>query len=508
MLPRVAPALLVLLLVAPGAGAFPTAREELYLAFDADDPPALLASGATSVQGSVSHGLLVAGSTTTRLEDVPHLIVVDRAAGGIEREVRDATVEVHDGGLFWGFPEGATLRLRIAAPYGLGLGLPQAPVPATNGDPGAGFLLAGASVEGDAGWSGGEADLLPFDATITIRDGTGTPLEGWNMRSVNRGMGSRSDPDALPVVLRAEGVFEARIGASLVGGASNSGAGLTLQVAPAAEDRLAETLAILEETTSSFFGDENPFSQVGGPLDTLAQVSGILNGALLVVPGGVGDAPAIAPLEARYGEAPFDLGALSILRGDMAVAWQEGEMQVSGEPTVALGRNGFEVDEPVTVWIFPVVSLVLWAGALGAIVWYSVKRPPQGAPSLSLRLLSLAFNVLMLLAVFFVWDRSFEATFGTGVVSTLQAQGLTASSLPTLGTLLALELIPWSIAALLFALPVRIALGVALRYLGKGKSFKGLATAGGFLALGILGPIYALWCFNLVWARAAAAMGG
>lgn len=493
-------------LLAPTAAAFAAAEGALYLSYDAAAPPALLATGAVESRGSVVDGMVIAGSTTTRLQAIPHLTIVDRTGGTGETQVRDATIEVHAGALLWGMPPGTSLGIALSAPYALGLGLPQAPLP--SGTAGAGFLISGEAVTGSGSWTRGTAELAPFDAAITIRDARGTPLAGWESRRVNAGATSQSDPDALGVVFRAEGAFEARIGATLLGGAVGRPGDLTLSVSAAGEDRLAATAAMLEVTTAAFFGGEDPFSKVAEPLDVLAQASGILNGAVLVLPGGVGEGvDAIAPIEARHGDAAFDPGALTILRGDMDVVWQNGEMQVQGEPTVALGRNGFQIDEPLRVWIFPFVSLVLWALAAGAITYYFMKRPPQGAPSTSLRLLSFGFYVVMIVAVFFVWDRSFEQSFGTGVFSTIRSQGITPDSLPTIGLLLGLELVPWGIAALLFALPVRIALGVALRYLGRGKSFKGLAAGGGMLSLGLLGPVYALWCFNLVWARAGAAIG-
>jgi hypothetical protein len=270
--------------LSPAAGAFSTTREDLYLAFDAANPPALLATGAIDLEGTIAGGLVVAGSSATRLQSIPHLTVVDRAAsaGARESQVRDATLEIHEGGLLWSFPEGASMTLALRAPYALGLGLPQAPIPSPSGDAGAGFLLAGESVTGTASWAGGVADLVPFDAVVTIRDARGTPLPGWESRQVNQGARSQSDPDALPVVFRADGAFDARLGATLLGGATGSPGDLRLHVSAASEDRLAQTAAALEETTSSFFGSENPFSGVRQPLDILAQVSGILNGALLV----------------------------------------------------------------------------------------------------------------------------------------------------------------------------------------------------------------------------------
>lgn len=505
MLRRLVVLVLASLLAVPLAAAFPAAQEELYIAYGADETPAVVASGALTLRGTATGGLLVADSTTTRLESIPLLrILEDTPQGPRETTLRGATLELLSGSLLWTSPTRAPLALDLHGPHAVGLGLPDAPLPAGEGAPRAGYLLAGEGLTGSARWpAGAEATLVALDARVTLRDASGAPLPGWDGRRVNEGADAANADERAKLLFVAEGPFTARLGARIVAGAAGEGAALELRVARAEEDRLLETLDLLADAGRRFFGGE-AFAQIE-QLRVLGTVSGILNGALLLVPGP--DAEGAAPLEARYGAADFPLGQLSIVRGDdMRLAWEEGEMRVAGEPTVALGRDGFAVDEPRTIGLFPVASIVLWLVALAAGIVWLVRRPPAGRPERGLRLAGFALWALVLVGVFLLWDRSFEQTFGAGVVSTLRDGGMDGATLGKAGVLLMLELVPWGIAGLLFALPVRIALGIGLRYLGRGKSLKGAAAAGGLLALALLGPSYALWCFNLVWSRASGLM--
>lgn len=481
---------LVVLFLVPGAVAFPAAEEDLFIAYAAGETPAIVAAGALRLEGVATGGLLVGGANATKLEGIPTLRILDRANG--EVAVEGATLEFGEGALLW-TGDDARLTLDAGAPYALGLGLPDAPL----GDATSGFLLAGESVTGTAAWAATEGTVLPLDALVTVRDARGSPVPGWDNRRVNQDATASTPPEELQVVFTTEGSYAARLGATVLAGAADDTAAIEMRVARAEEDRLPQAIDVLTLAGATLFGGDT-FAQAE-QMRILEQISGILNGALLVAPGGETEA---APRESRFGEEAFPLGRLTIVRGDgMRLAWEEGEMRVAGEPTVALGRDGFAVDAPATVGIFPIVSIVLWCFAVGAVVWWFVKPSPKGQHHLPTRLLSAALWLVVLLIVFLFWDKGFEQSFGAGVVSTLRDGGFTGDNVWKAGVLLMLESVPWGVAGLLFALPVRIALGIGLRYLGRGKSFKGVATAGGLLALGLFGPTYALWCFNLVWSR-------
>jgi hypothetical protein len=504
---------LALLLALPTSVAFPTTQEELLIRYDAHAPPVIIAVGELGIAGSLSGGLFTGGLTRATAEDIGQLVIVERGAEGPRREdLVGATLVVEDGGLLWNFENGS-LDIDIEAAYALGLALPEAPFPADPGDtPPPGFLLTGESFAGSARWRGGSVTLVPLDAVITIRDVNGLPLADWNERRVNtdaKSLSSAQDEGGLEVVFRAEGGFLAQLDAQLLAGATGSSDDVGLIVSHAAEDRFSQALAVLDKTSASFAGEGGPdLSGDGNPLQMLEQGSGLLNGALLIIPENSTD-PSAAPLEARWGTQDFALGAFNLVRGDgLQVRWEGETMRVTGEPTVALGREGFAIEPPARVGVFPIVSLAFWALAIASIVFFFVKRPPKGNPQFPLRLLSFAIWLVALIVTVYVWDRSFTATFGTGVLAIVKTDGINPTTLPRIGVIAALEFVPWSIAGLLFALPVRIVLGVGLRYLGKGKSYKGIATAGGLVSLAILGPIFALWCFNLVWAQAARSISG
>lgn len=503
-------AFVLTLLLAPAASAFSSASEELTIAYAVGGTPTMIATGALFLDGTVGTGLIIAGSSGTSFDRIPDLRIVDRSAPLEARTaIPGATLIVEAGAMLWTFPNGSTASIATSERYAIAVALPQAPIPVEGGAaPPAGFLLASEEVNGTVAWTRGEAALLPLDAIITIEDARGRPLPGWDSRRVNQGVTAQQDPDSVDFVFLANGAFTARIASTILGGASAGSEALRLVIGPAEEDRFAQTAEAFRSATSSIFGQDSPLEGAQDPLDLLRPASGVLNGALVLVPaaaGGEGPAPVL--LESSFGAAEFPLGPFNLVRGDdMELSWTSERMTLSGTPTVALGRDGFGVDEPVAVGIFPILSVLLWLVAIGAIVYFFVRRPEKAKGPFVLRLASFGVYVLALVVVFLFWDRSFEQTFGTGVVSTIQTQGITGDSLPQIGILAMLELVPWSIAALLFALPVRIAAGVGLRYLGKGKSLKGVATAAGLVSLAIFGPIYALWCFNLVWARAAEMM--
>ncbi|HET6405393.1 MAG TPA: hypothetical protein VFH78_12165 [Candidatus Thermoplasmatota archaeon] len=505
MLRRLAAFLLALLALSPAASAFTSAQEELSIAYSAGGTPTMVATGAIFLDGSVSHGLVLSGGAGTSFDRIPDLQVMDRTAA-TPRPIqhRGASLELVSGGLLWSFRGGATAELATSEAYAIAVALPQAPLPTESGQRPAGFLLASENITGTARWSGGEALLVPIDAVVTLRDASGQPIPGWNTRRVNAGASATDDPDSLDVGFTATGAFTARVRTTFLGGATGAAEGMRLVLGPAEEDRYAETSAIFLSASRALSAD----APQENPLDALGAVSGLLNGAIVLVPGAGGaQAPQTVLLASTFGGSEFPLGPFNLIRGDdLELAWTSTQMTITGSPTVALGRDGFGVIEPARVGIFPILSLLLWAIAIGAVIVFFVMRPPKGNSAFPLRMLSLGVYVLALVVTFLFWDRSFGQTFGTSAVQVLRDHGFGSDSLRTAGILLLLELVPWGIAALLFALPVRIAAGVGLRYLGRGKSFKGVATAAGLAALALFGPTYALWCFNLVWSRVAAAM--
>ena len=491
--------LLLLLVLAPTAGAFATREEPLRVAYDQDASPVVFATGALAVEGRLERGYLASDVRGFALSAVPELTVTERGLAGLPRNQthRDVDVDVQGGALIWEFGAGDRLDLALAAPYGVGLALPQLPV-AAGADAGAGLLVAAPALEGAFSWSGRAGRLVLLDASVTLRDASGAVLPGWAGRRVNANATAGSEPSDLDAFFHVSGAFEGVSDARMQGGAMGRSASLTLTVSDSGQDRFLDTLDVLERATEALGGEESAGLGRDNPLRGLAPYSGVLDGSLLVLGDTPGpDGEPIEPVESRMGEAAFDVGPMALVRGEMDVAWDAGQMRVQGTPVVALTSAGFAVEEPASLaGLVPILSLALWALAAAAIVVYFVKRPREGKGSLAMRLVSLAVHLVALAAVFWWWDASFAQTFGTSAL-TLLREGALLEDPVRLFVVLSLELAPWGVAALLFALPVRILLGVALRYVGRGKTYKGVAKAGGLVALGVLGPLYALWLVNV-----------
>lgn len=497
--------LVLALLMSPGAAAFSTREEPLRVAYDLDATPVVLAIGELHAEGELRGGYVAAEVYDLALRAVPELTVTESENGSAPANAthRGATLVVHAGSVLWTFGDAGRLGVEMEAPYGIGVALPHLPVSPAE-EAGAGLLVAAPDLSSDLSWTGSEGRLVVLDGEASLLDAKGVPLPGWDRRAVNPGAGPGDDPTAMRTFFTVSGAFQGVSRAGIQGGALGASQDLSLSARPSGLDRFEETLDVLSGATgllgddgADAFGRDSPVRQLGA-------FSSMFDGALLLLGDTPGeDGEAVSPVESRLGDAEFEVGPLALVRGDpMSLAWADGQMAVQGTPVVAITSAGFAVDEPATLaGLVPILSLVLWAVALAAIVVFFVKRPQGEKGSLLLRLVSLAVHVVVLVAVFLWWDASFAQTFGTSVVTLFRA-GTALSDPLRLSLLASIELAPWGLAALLFALPVRIALGVGLRYLGKGKTFKGVAKAGGLVALGIFGPVYALWIVNVLVAEA------
>lgn len=518
MLARRLSALLLALLFVPQAAAFASRHDAVELAYAATKGPVVLGLGNLSLEGRAEGAILAANVASFAMRGVPQLTIVERGEDGLPRNttLAGASLLVESGSLLWRLPEGGA-HAQAWADYGIGLGLARAPVPAESGESvGAGTLLVGPSVSGLAQPASGGSDVLALHATVTILDNAGQSVPGWLHRAVNANGSAQTAGDAsgFGVVFHAEGAADGVLRAAALGMGAGTNADLALAIAHAPEDKLKETLDTLNDLSREIGGPQQQGgdSPLGGgsgnPLEQLEAFSPLFNGAVLVIQGGDKENATEPPRTAKIGDDALDLGPITFMRSGsgvpMRIHWDKDEMRVEGEPTLAVTQAGFAVDRPATVWIIPIVSLVLWLCAIAAIVLFFVKRPPEANAPWSLRLVGWGVWLVVLLLVFVVWDKSFAESFGTSALSQFMDG---SRDWPKLGILLSMELVPWSLAGLLFALPVRIALGVGLRYLGKGKALKSFATAGGLVALAIFGPMYALYIVNVGIQQAIGAIG-
>ena len=531
MFPRLLAAVVVLLLFAPTAAAFSATRGQVEIKYDLTAAPIMLASGKLDATGDLTGGLLSAQMLESRLGPIPTLSIVEAKNSSLPNvtNVSKATLVVHAGNMMWKL-DNATAHMRATAAYGFGLALAQSPFDQNNeGDPA--VIMAGPRINATITWARGDLTLLLFDATVSVLDATGKVVPEWDHRYVNpnadlRDAGNGNSPPSGSVLLSASGAFDSTIHAqALAGSLSRAGSQMRLGVSQADDDRFLEAADAVANATKLFSqGQEGgkgsdgagPFGGGGGAGDVISQLgslSGVFNGAVLIlnIPNdnnqdGSGASNASArtegPIDAKLGDQALDVGPFALLRSQsLALAWGDGTVSVQGEAKTTVTQNGFAVDAPLTVGLFPLFSVVLWLVAIGSVVLFLVKRPPPSKGKWSLRGLSWLAYIAVLLVVFWFWDKSFADTFGTSLITQLRAHGVSSASYTQLGLVFGVEMIPWSLAALLFALPVRIALGVALRYRGQGSSYKGIAKAGGLVALGVLGPLYALWIVNVLIAQ-------
>lgn len=517
------PTVLALLMVVPllfagSAAAFAPSEAPVRLRFDAGHAPMTVAAGALHAKGEVRESVMAVGLRDAELGPIPRLVVAEVSGDGTfsNATYENVTLVAHDGGLLWRRSDNGTLRADLSMDFGVLLAMSggeggNRSGPEGGGLEGPGIALAGSPIAGRLEAAGGDSELAFLDAAVTLRASDGAPVPGWDGRRLNAGAspdqmregpdGNRSGETPGLLFLRAEGAFASQWRSRVLMMSPDPAAGMRVQVREAPEERFTETLGVLTDAMSRFEGDaSDPKGGMGhdNPLEGMGPLVGILNGATLLINQGDGDRGSVQPLEARVGDAPVERSGFALLRGgDVELAWTGSEVHAMGQPALVLTGDGLAAPATAALGPVPILSIVLWALAVGAIVVYYVKKPPMVELPRAIRLTAFATHAVALLLAFYLWDRSFAATFGTSAL-TLAFSGMGAEGLPFLGAVLAVELIPWTLVILLIALPVRILLGIAFRYLAKGKGLKGVAKAGGLAALVLLGPFYALWLLNQV----------
>lgn len=502
-------ALLLTLLSASTAAAFPGSRQDVDIVYDAARAPLALASGAVTLDGSIRGTLLIAEAVGTRLGPIPAIEVASQDGGGHPLEGRvyqQATLVLHEGALLLR-PNDTAVGLSLVANYALAVAVAEAGE--QEGASGA-FLLAGRALAGTISLGAGSSDLIPLDAVVSLRDAQDRAIDGWDHRHVNTGRGADDFGDGggdgvgeAAAILRASGAYSGALSASVALGLLGDAPSLEVSARPADEVDFEGAL----QGFRRFEGVAGGFA--AGQMDDLAPISEVLNGGVLVLAAGGEDGEPPTPRSATLDGEPADLGGFALLRSEEArMSWASDEMRIQASDALAVTGRGVAAAPPMMAGPVPLLAVVLWLAAIGAVVYYFVRRPPKpDAKFWPLRLAGMGAYVVAMVVAFWWWDRQFAESFGTSFLEMLIDGGASGDPMPML-VVLSLELLPWGLVAVLFALPVRIALGVGLRYLGKGKALKGFAKAGGYLALALLGPFYAMWVLNVILARAVAMLSG
>lgn len=495
------------MLLAPVATALPDEPYDVSLRYSLTGGPTTVVAGAINAVGFVKGEVIAAElHDGSRFRNVPEVRVVeDRGLMTREEVYRNVHVDFHSGAAFVDREAGGRGQLSATSTYAIGL------IPAMGPGNASHPFLVIASPEAVYTLLNGraEARLVPLDAVVTIRDAvTGRAVPGWDKRVVNEDMSASGSGDPPPgaVALRLVGDHVADLRADVFAARlTRNGEPLEITVTTVpgdsrlftdAADRLTRLQAVMGEATGA------PPADVLARLEPLAPV---LDSAVILVKP---DAPA-AGGTFTLGGREFDGSGLTLMRvqGASVTFTERDQVRVAGKAHLAIAGNAFVASDVASVaGIVPLLSLALWAVAIGLIVARVVRKPtaPEMKPGMW-RVYSIALHVLAYGVAFYVWDQSFAHAFGTSIIHAVQS-GAEPSALATVA---GIEMLPFSLAAFFFALPVRLAAGVAFRYTGRGKAWNGLASALGLGVLALLGPRYVLFFLNGTLMRAAAtALGG
>lgn len=513
-----------LLLLAPTAAAI-----DVSLGYEAARMPIATAVGALSGEGRLEGGLLAAGLAEARLGPTRVTWAEGDGNGSFSnRTFEGATLVVHEGSLFSQMPEGARLSGTVASPYGIFATLPGGgPQGEGEGDaprdgPEAAFgrpiMVAGLDTRATLALSGDGADLFLFDAVVSVLDAHGRPFAGYDRRAVNEGLrpddaggdagdgggdgGSGGPQDGGPrgALLRIDAGAALDLPLRVLLSAPGERADFRMTVRPSDNPRFAETLDAMAEMGDVLGGGEG--GEAGGEsgaegLRDLAPVAPALNGIVILLhaPDEAGLRP--TPIAASSGGAALDVGLVTVLRGgETTLAWDDASFSVAGSPALVFSGMGFATPAPALLGPVPLVAVVLWALAAAAIVYFLVRRPPKTKAPLGSRALAALVHLVAFLGAFWWWDVGFREVFGTSFLA-VAPSAATSTEWIVAGGALALQLAALGLAGLLFAFPLRIALGVLLRDRTKKKGYSGYAKATGVLVAALLGQPMLLWLLSL-----------
>lgn len=358
---------------------------------------------------------------------------------------------------------------------------------------GIGFLITGLP-----GMEGLDADKA---LAVSAEDSEASVSGEGESFLVFRGGAAVVDGQALDVeAVRLGGAWTATGEGALAAFALPSGSALDVHVTEGEAFDLQALMDRVMALRGETEGDQASFQDAGDPgaaapfpadglvaaKDAVAALAPMLNGAAIVIPNG-------DPLAVSYDGAPAEGPRFALVRGDMDITESGGEYRVQGASAMAFDGRRFATDAPPAFGMVPILAALLWFAAVGTIVWRLARKPPEEPErTWGYRVAAAGLHGVALVIVFVVWDASFKASFGTSALTAF-ADG---ASWPVIGGLAAVELIPWSIAGLLFALPARIVTSNVLARFGHGKRARGAAKAVGLVVLGVLGPWHALWIVN------------
>lgn len=441
----------------PAASALPGSGGDVSASLPAGGAGVVLFGGATQASATVMAAAFLGGANVTIAAEAVEFL--DR---GETRRVERAeiVVDLADAALL---VANGTAQATYATPGGLGI------------------LVTG--LPGMEGVDAERAIALAADETTAGVRGDGEAF------LVLRGGSAVVDGDAVRTdAFHLFGAWTAAGEGAVAAFALRAGSGLDVHVAPGDDFDLEALMRRVSALQAGAEAGDAPLPAGGldAAREAVAALAPMLNGAALIIPNG-------DPLEVAYQGRPDEGPRFALIRGDMALTETEGQYRVQGASAMAFDGRAFATDAPPAFGFVPVFAALLWLAAVGTIVWRVARKPPEEPQrSVGYRLAAAGLHAVALVVVFVVWDLSFKAAFGTSALTAL-ADG---ASWTVIGGLAAIELVPWSLAALLFALPARIVASNVLARFGHGKRARGAAKAIGLVVLGVFGPWHALWIVN------------
>lgn len=247
--------------------------------------------------------------------------------------------------------------------------------------------------------------------------------------------------------------------------------------------RMLDNLVADEENATGGSDDQRE----DDPLSSLRQIAPVLDGVLL---GNLSQPVTVD------GEPFQDAGwaFFRFERMELAAGPAANEVSLAGESRLML-VDGDLYDERNAIHLgplhIPVLSIVLWLVAAGAIFASYSLKPLVGADNVKsfglVRLLGLIFHILAFVAAFVLFDLEIKAVLGTSLLTILFAGG--GGQGVALGLVAFFQLLPFGLAALFFGLPMRFLANAALRFGGL-NSAKGFGKGVGNLATWGLGALF------------------
>lgn len=256
---------------------------------------------------------------------------------------------------------------------------------------------------------------------------------------------------------------------------------------PATEEALVAgfDLGRLTRAASSFEGEKNESKPSGEGNDDFANsLAPVFNGAIVGNPEG----------SVRVRGNTVDFGTFTLIR------YSEFKFTPGAdEDFVAYSAHGplvFAGDDVQTgasavgsgVFSLPVLSLILWILAIGAVIAGFVVKPivpkTPAHRSMKIRMVSILTHVGALVIAFLLWDLELRAFFGSSILSAMGGPGQNA-----LAVVAGVQLATFSFALFLFGLPIALMANSLLK-LADLRRAKGVGRGVGYMAAWALGAIH------------------